>query len=70
MLDERRPRAATPLCDLSVIEALRLRRRQGRAAYLIALFTERRGTQLAASRSAEQGRAERANSSATRSLSS
>ena len=47
MLVERRPNAAAPLCDLSVPESLRLRRRHGRGAYLVALFTERRSKRAA-----------------------
>lgn len=42
MLASRPMVAAKPLRDLPVTESLRLRRRQGRASYLIALFTERR----------------------------
>ena len=68
MLVERRPRAATPLCDLNITESLRLRRRQGRATYLVALFTERRGKQPPVPAPIEPGRADRANSRATRSL--
>ena len=60
MVAERRPVAATPLCNLSVTESLRLRRRQGRASYLVDLFTERRArgaatTQMAEERPAERG---------------
>ena len=42
MLAQRRAPMSAPLCDLRVTDSLRLRRRQGRASYLIALFTERR----------------------------
>jgi hypothetical protein len=49
MLAERRTHAAAPLRDLSVPESLRLRRRRGRAIYLLALLTDRRGKQSAPS---------------------
>ena len=59
MLIARRPHVAAPLCDLSVTESLRLRRGHGRAAYLFALFTERRIKHSAAPQPAEQTQARR-----------
>jgi hypothetical protein len=44
MMVERRPRAAAPLCDLGLVASLRQRRRHGRFAYLIALFSGREAT--------------------------
>jgi hypothetical protein len=44
MLVERRQPAAAPIRGLSPTASLRLRRRHGRAAYLLALLTDRRHT--------------------------
>lgn len=59
MFVERRSREIMPLCDRSATESLRLRRRHGRASYLLALFTERRGKQPTAPQSAGQFQAGR-----------
>ncbi|MFN8536123.1 MAG: hypothetical protein U0232_01430 [Thermomicrobiales bacterium] len=64
MLVERRPNAAAPLCNLSATDSLRLRRRHGRAAYLVALFTERRSKRVAT----EPARAGRTPAQAARTL--
>jgi hypothetical protein len=61
MLVERRPHAAAQLSDLSAADSLRLRRRHGRAAYLLALFAGRRSKRLAVSQPAGQAQVKRIN---------
>ena len=58
---ERRPHAAAPLSDLSAADSLRLRRRYGRAAYLLALFTGRRNKQFAVPQPVDLPQARRVN---------
>ena len=60
MLAERRLQATAPLCDLGLTDSLRLRRRHGRATYLVALFTERLSKHAAATRPARAGRSTQA----------
>jgi hypothetical protein len=57
MLIECRPHTAAPLSDLSAADSLRLRRRYGRAAYLLALLSGRRNKQLAAPQPVDQPQA-------------
>jgi hypothetical protein len=68
MLIARRQHAAAPLCDLNLTESLRLRRRHGRTAYLLALLTERRGKRDDAARFGAQAHPERATAQAARTL--
>jgi hypothetical protein len=58
---ERRTQFAAPLSDLSAADSLRLRRRHGRAAYLLALLTGRRNKQLAVPQPVAQPQARRIN---------